>query len=136
MGAVISRKKELFINALSHGVHQCRYFCHPWHYCQSILLPGAEEPANRPTGRHDFADSDFVTRRVAPRDPPNEGKQTPVTGHPVFVAQHATATCCRGCLAKWHKIPAGKKLTTAQINYVTEVLLRWLGEQLVAAKPS
>jgi len=79
---------------------------------------------------------DFVTRRIAPRDPPNEGKQTPVTGHPVFVAQHATATCCRSCLAKWHKIPADKKLTVAQINYVTEVLLRWLGEQLAAAKPS
>ena len=78
---------------------------------------------------------DFVTRRVAPRDPPNEGKQTPVTGHPVFVAQHATATCCRGCLAKWHKIPADKKLTAAQINYVTEVLLRWLSEQLAAPNP-
>ena len=75
---------------------------------------------------------DFVTRRVAPRDPPNDGKQTPVSGHPVFVAQHATATCCRGCLAKWHNIPAGKKLTTAQVNYVTAVLLRWLGQQIAA----
>jgi hypothetical protein len=33
-------------------------------------------------------------------------------GHPVFIAQHATATCCRGCLAKWHDIPAGRALTT------------------------
>jgi len=78
---------------------------------------------------------DFVTRRVAPRDPANEGKQTPTTGHPVFVAQHATATCCRGCLAKWHKIPEGKKLTVAQINYVTDVLLRWLGNQIATSKP-
>jgi hypothetical protein len=78
---------------------------------------------------------DFVTRRVAPRDPPNDGKQTPLTGHPVFVAQHATATCCRGCLAKWHKIPEGRKLTNAQINYVTAVLIRWLGDQLAAHAP-
>jgi hypothetical protein len=77
---------------------------------------------------------DFITRRVAPREPANDGKQTPMTGHPVFVAQHATATCCRGCLAKWHKIPEGKKLTNAQINYVTDVLLRWLGDQLAASK--
>ena len=78
---------------------------------------------------------DFVTRRVAPRDPPNDGKQTPLTGHPVFVAQHATATCCRGCLAKWHNIPEGRKLTNAQINYVTAVLIRWLGDQLAAHAP-
>ncbi len=77
---------------------------------------------------------DFVTRRVAPRDPPNEGKQTPTTGHPVFVAQHGTATCCRGCLAKWHKIPEGKKLTIAQINYITDVLLHWLADQLATQK--
>ena len=73
---------------------------------------------------------DFVVRRIGPADPPSEGHQTPVTGHPVFVAQHATATCCRGCLAKWHRMPAGKKLTTAQVNYVTAVLLRWLGERI------
>ena len=76
---------------------------------------------------------DFVVRRIAPAEPPSEGHQTPTTGHPVFVAQHATATCCRGCLAKWHKIPAGKKLTAAQVNYVTDVLLRWLGEQITPA---
>ena len=73
---------------------------------------------------------DFVIRRIAPGKPANDGRQTPLTGHPVFVAQHATATCCRGCLAKWHKIPAGRKLTNAQVNYVTGVLLRWLALQI------
>lgn len=73
---------------------------------------------------------DFVTRRIAPAQPANDGHQTPISGHPVFVAQHATATCCRGCLAKWHKIPAGRKLTNAQMNYVTDVLLRWLALQI------
>jgi hypothetical protein len=73
---------------------------------------------------------DFIVRRIAPKEPVNDGRQTPLTGHPVFVAQHATATCCRGCLVKWHKIPAGKKLTNAQVNYVTDVLLRWLALQI------
>ena len=77
---------------------------------------------------------DFVTRRVAPAEPANDGHQTPLTGHPVFVAQHATATCCRGCMAKWHRIPSGKKLTVAQVNYVTDVLLRWLGDQISATR--
>jgi hypothetical protein len=38
----------------------------------------------------------FIKSRVAPDFPENDGKQTPMRGHPVFIAQHATATCCRG----------------------------------------
>src|SRR5688572_13698921 len=56
---------------------------------------------------------DFIDRRLAPAAPPNDGRQTPWRGHPVFVAQHATATCCRGCLAKWHGIAKGAELTEA-----------------------
>ncbi|STK05781.1 putative cytoplasmic protein [Escherichia coli] len=59
--------------------------------------------------------ADFVAKRLAPALPANDGKQTPMRGHPVFIAQHATATCCRGCLAKWHNIPQGcfvKRRTT------------------------
>src|SRR3546814_17950696 len=52
--------------------------------------------------------ADFVEKRLAPAEPVNDGKQTPMRGHPVFIAQHATATCCRSCLAKWHGIPAGR----------------------------
>ena len=47
-------------------------------------------------------------------------------GHPIFIAQHATATCCRGCLAKWHRIPQGQPLTPEQIDYIIAVLARWL----------
>src|SRR3954464_4967419 len=49
----------------------------------------------------------IIAERLAPADIPNDGKQTPLRNHPVFVAQHATATCCRGCLQKWHHIPKG-----------------------------
>ena len=55
--------------------------------------------------------ADFVAKRLAPALPANDGKQTPMRGHPVFIAQHATATCCRGCLAKWHNIPKGVSLS-------------------------
>ena len=55
--------------------------------------------------------ADFIEKRLAPAHPANDGKQTPMRGHPVFLAQHATATCCRGCLAKWHRIPKGRELT-------------------------
>ena len=61
----------------------------------------------------------------------NDGKQTPFKGHPVFVAQHATATCCRGCLAKWHGIGKGRPLRPAELTHVTAVIERWLRKQSV-----
>jgi hypothetical protein len=73
--------------------------------------------------------SDFIGRRLAPAYPVRDGKQTPMRGHPVFVAQHATATCCRGCLEKWHGIPRGRPLSDAEQRYVVEVIDRWLRRQ-------
>jgi hypothetical protein len=72
---------------------------------------------------------EFVGKRLAPADPANDGRQTPMRNHPVFVAQHATATCCRGCLAKWHAIPQGRPLTVEEQQYVVEVIRRWLVAQ-------
>ncbi|MDR3635256.1 MAG: DUF4186 domain-containing protein [Isosphaeraceae bacterium] len=69
---------------------------------------------------------DFIEQRLAPAEPQNDGKQTPMRNHPVFVAQHATATCCRGCLEKWHQIPKGRALTAAEKDYVLEVIRRWI----------
>jgi Domain of unknown function (DUF4186) len=77
---------------------------------------------------------DFVTARLADANPANDGRQTPMKNHPVFVAQHATATCCRGCLQKWHKIPKGKPLTPEQIDYIVEVIMRWLAGQSAAQR--
>lgn len=70
--------------------------------------------------------SDFVATRLAPALPPNDGSQTPMRGHPVFIAQHATATCCRGCLAKWHGIPPGRPLEPAEQAHVVATIARWL----------
>jgi len=71
----------------------------------------------------------FIAQRLAPAAPPNDGKQTPMRGHPVFVAQHATATCCRGCLAKWHGIEKGRQLTGAEQAHVVAAIERWLRAQ-------
>ena len=73
---------------------------------------------------------DFIRKRLAPAEIPNDGKQTPMRGHPVFVAQHATATCCRGCLEKWHRIPKGRKLTEAEQEYVVNVIMEWIGREI------
>jgi len=73
--------------------------------------------------------ADFIDKRLAPAYPLNDGKQTPRRNHPVFVAQHATATCCRGCLQKWHQIPAGRQLTEEEQQYIVEVISRWLSRQ-------
>jgi len=71
---------------------------------------------------------DFIKKRLAPAEIANDGNQTPRRGHPVFVAQHATASCCRSCLQKWHRIPAGRELTLKEQAYVVVVLERWLRE--------
>ena len=72
---------------------------------------------------------DFIRTRLAPANPPNDGKQTPMRGHVVFVAQHATATCCRGCLMKWHGISSGIQLSEEQVNYVVQFIIDWLKDR-------
>lgn len=76
---------------------------------------------------------DFIERRLAPAHPVSDGKQTPMRGHPVFLAQHATATCCRGCLEKWHGIQRGRVLSAAEQAYVVDVIDRWLRRQDASA---
>jgi hypothetical protein len=68
----------------------------------------------------------FITDRLAGAEPANDGKQTPMRNHPVFIAQHATATCCRGCLEKWHQIPRGRPLSPSEIDYIIGVIEHWL----------
>ncbi|AKJ09284.1 hypothetical protein ABB07_04400 [Streptomyces incarnatus] len=73
---------------------------------------------------------DLIAKRLAPAEPYKDGKQTPYRGHPVFVAQHATATCCRGCLERWHGIPRGRELTRAEHVYVVDVICRWIEREM------
>ena len=73
---------------------------------------------------------EIIFKREAPAFIPNDGKQTPTKGHPVFVAQHATATCCRGCLEKWHRIPKGRELTWEEQEYVVDVIMEWISREM------
>lgn len=73
--------------------------------------------------------AEFVEKRLAPAEPQNDGRQTPKRNHPVFVAQHATGTCCRGCLEKWHGIPKGRALEAEEKQYVRSVIGEWLSRQ-------
>ena len=70
--------------------------------------------------------ADFVSQRLAPARPRNDGRQTPMRGHPVFIAQHATATCCRSCLEKWHSIRRGRELTPVEQQQVVALVMRWI----------
>ena len=73
---------------------------------------------------------DFIRDRVAPAEPINDGKQTPMRGHPVFIAQHATATCCRGCIEKWHKYPKGRCLTQSEQEHLVSIIMEWIKKQM------
>lgn len=69
---------------------------------------------------------DFINTRLKPRYIKNDGKQTPMKGHPVFIAQHATATCCRSCLEKWHHIEKGRELTNEEVDYIVNIIINWI----------
>lgn len=73
---------------------------------------------------------DFVRMKLAPAEPVNDGKQTPMHGHPVFKAMHATACCCRGCLNKWYHVPQGRELTADEQEKIVNLLLAWLNRQM------
>lgn len=77
---------------------------------------------------------DFIAQREAPAFIPNDGKQTPMRGHPVFVAQHATATCCRECIRKWHTFAPGVELGPRQQEYLVDVIMTWIERELAATE--
>lgn len=89
----------------------------------------AEERAPEDIAHHA---RDLLSKRLFVAEPRRDGKQTPYRGHPVFVAQHATGTCCRSCLQKWHDIPKGAALTDEQEDYVVDVIMEWITRELNA----
>lgn len=73
---------------------------------------------------------DFIRTRLAPEVIPNDGKQTPTKGHPVFIAQHACACCCRGCLYKWYKVRSGRELTREQQEKIVNLIMAWIEREM------
>ena len=73
---------------------------------------------------------DFVKTRLADAFPLDDGKQTPTKNHPVFTAQHATATCCRNCLYRWHGIEKGRALSAAEQDYIVDIIMHWINREM------
>ena len=73
---------------------------------------------------------ELLEKRLAPSYIPNDGKQTPMKGHPVFLAEHATATCCRNCLSKWYHIPKGRELNQEELDYIVSIIMAWIKREM------
>lgn len=73
---------------------------------------------------------DFINNRLSDVSKVIDGKQTPMRGNPVFIAQHATACCCRGCLEKWYHIPKGRLLTKKEIDYIVDIIMKWINNEM------
>lgn len=77
---------------------------------------------------------DFISKRLAPAQIPNDGRQTPMKGHPVFIAQHATACCCRGCLNKWYNVPKNTELSAARQKKIVNLIMAWIEKEYSSSK--
>lgn len=77
---------------------------------------------------------DFISKRLAPAQIPNDGRQTPMKGHPIFIAQHATACCCRGCLNKWYKVPKNTELSAARQKKIVNLIMAWIEKEYSSSK--
>ena len=74
----------------------------------------------------------MIIKRIAPKCPNNDGKQTPMRqAHPVFIAQHATGCCCRGCLERIHRIKKGHDLSSAEVDYIVNVVMFWIQKEMM-----
>lgn len=80
--------------------------------------------------------ADFIAARLAPAVIPNDGKQTPMGGHPIFAAQHACACCCRGCLNKWYHVPTGRALTQEEQRRILKLLMAWIRREYEKEEPN
>lgn len=74
---------------------------------------------------------DFVREKLGPAEPVNDGKQTPMRGHPIFKAMHGSAMCCRGCMEKWWHVKRGAPLTDVQKAKAVEFLMAWVKRRMV-----
>ena len=92
-----------------------------WAYIERVGMETVERHA-----------ADFVRSKLSAAVPANDGRQTPMRGHPVFKAMHATACCCRGCMEKWWRVGRGVPLSDAQQTKTVNLILEWIKRQ---AKP-
>lgn len=77
---------------------------------------------------------DFINIKLSKYNIETDGKQTPMKNHPVFIAMHACACCCRGCLEKWHHISKEKELNCNEKNYIYCLLMEWIKREYKSKK--
>ena len=75
-------------------------------------------------------DTKEILRKRIKKKPQNDSRQTPYKGHPVFKAQHGTATCCRKCISKWYKINSERELSENELTLFTDLITAWIAEEL------
>ena len=74
---------------------------------------------------------EIISKRLKPAYIKNDGKQTPMKQtHPVFIAEHACACCCRSCLYKWHHIEKNRELTDTEVAYIVNLLMAWIEKEI------
>lgn len=73
---------------------------------------------------------DFINKNLKIYNKEKDGHQTPTKNHPVFIAQHATATCCRGCIEKWYHIPKEKELNDKEIKSIKAIIMSWINREI------
>ena len=71
-----------------------------------------------------------IRHSIASAKPFRDGSQTPFDGDIVYYAQHATATCCRKCLERWHGIPRGRELTREEISFCVNLMMQYVNKRL------
>jgi ribosomal protein L34E len=64
------------------------------------------------------------------RRPYRDGFQTPRSCNIVYYAQHATASCCRRCIERWHGIPQGRDLLEDELDYLTELIMKYINNRV------
>ncbi len=105
------------LNNLSHSKFRSSF------HLRKYMVKYIDDKGLDTVERHAY---DFIKKNIAPKYIKNDGKQTPMKGHPVFIAQHACGCCCRSCLEKWHNIPKDRELEEREINYLVALIMEWI----------
>ena len=121
---MLNSKAQLIINERLKSLQKSKFRSH--FYLKEKELHIIDEKGFEKIKEHAY---DIIKKNIACYNERLDGKQTPMKGHPVFIAQHATATCCRGCLEKWHYIPKDKILTEEEGSYIVDIIMSWINKE-------
>ena len=110
-------------------IQELKKECVRYHYwCLVELSEGAINHARR-KGRIEMREhaEKVIRRDVGAAQNFRDGSTTPWEGDDaVHYARHATAICCRKCIEYWHGIESGRDLTEGEIQYLTNLIMRFI----------